>query len=690
VPPQEQSRYIVHREDEYDALVNASGIVVLHGPPRCGKTTLLKKLAEDDHGAYFEFYRSDLPEFILIRLAEAMGKHPRVAQTVAEGLQQVTKSLADLVKAGDVVEVITTQRRHIFEQFFDLLAKAQTPIYLDGIREVAYKQDILDLVWDLLGRTPATIVLGIRDETRVELDLNEHIPDDAAFVCLGPFTKEQTEELVRGKYEGWDPEVHERWEGDPGRLYLAMAEAQTLDDLLTKIPRTLADQYHGAYTKLTPNQRRCADLLAVLGEPVSLTDLAAILETDRTKLDLSPAIFVVQAAEARLYHPTCAEYVHEMELKGDSEHHRDLHLRAAQFYVKHSETTDREPRSIEDIRNALRAREHFHEAGEHHEAAHIFNAVAEKLHRWGHWHLLARIGEESIVATDPPTRADALHCAGIAQQSLGNYAEAERYYDESLEIKRELDDRAGIAATLLQLGILQYLEGNYADAHRYYENSLAMARELRDRAAIATSLHQLGMIHQRQGKYAEAQCFYEDSLHIKRELGNRTGIAMTLHQLGNLQYLQGNYADAQRYYENSLEIERELDNRAGIAITLHQLGHLQYLQGNYAEACRHYGESLEIKRELGNRPGIAMSLYAMAVLSARMGLPETAALAMCAASRLMDEMGMAEREEARTDCRRIAELIDPQRFSHIDAEAERMSLDQVIDRVLQELKDLGQ
>jgi len=38
VPPQEESRYIVDREDEHNALVNASGIVVLHRQPRdCGQ-----------------------------------------------------------------------------------------------------------------------------------------------------------------------------------------------------------------------------------------------------------------------------------------------------------------------------------------------------------------------------------------------------------------------------------------------------------------------------------------------------------------------------------------------------------------------------------------------------------------------------------------------------------------------------
>ncbi len=647
MPPQKESRYLVDREDEYDALVKASGIVVLHGPARCGKTTLLKKLAEEGHGVYFEFYRSDVPESVLIRLAEAMGRHPRIVETAAEALQKITKSLADLVKAGDAVEVITTQRRHIVEQFFDLLGKAETPIYLDGVREVADKQDILDLVWDLLGRTPATIVLGIRDETRVELDLNEHVPDEAAFVSLGPFTKEQTEELVRGKYEDWDPEVHERWEGDPGRLYLAMAEADTLGDLLTEIPRTLADQYHGAYRKLAPSQRPCADMLAVLAEPVPLTDLAAILETDRTKLDLAPAIFDEEAAQARLYHPTCAEHIHEMELKGDPEHHKALHLRAARFYAKQAETTEREPTSIEDIRNALRAREHFYEAGNHDEAARIFNAVAQRLHRWGHWHLLARLAEESALATDPRIRATALHGAGIAQQRLGNYSEAQCHYEGSLGILRELGDRAGIAGSLHHLGIIQENEGNYAEAQSYYEDSLKISRQLGNRGSIAATLHQLGIIQQQQGHYAEAQSCYEESLGIERELGNRVGIAASLHQLGNVHYLGGEYPDAQRYYK----------------------------------------ESLEIKRELGNRPGIAISIHQMARLAERVDGAETAALAICAARRLMDEIGMAEREQAEANCQRIADLIGQERFSQIEAEEQQMSLDEAIDRVLHELED---
>jgi len=493
---------------------------------------------------------------------------------------------------------------------------------------------------------------------------------------------------VRGKYEDWDPEVHERWEGDPGRLYLAMAEAQTLNDLLTEIPGKLADQYHEAYKELTAKERDSADMLAVLGEPVSLTDLAAILETERTALDVSPAIFDEDAAEARLYHPTCAEYIHETELKGDPAHHKSLHLRAAQFYVKRAETTDGEPTSIEDIRNALRAREHFHEAGKHDEAARIFTDTWEMLHRWGHWHLLARIGEESALATDPPIRAAVLHNAGIAQQNLGNYSEAQRYYEESLEIFRELGDQASAARSLNQLGMVQQLRGKYAEAQRYYEQSVEIKRELGDRAGIAGSLHQLGNTQALQGKYAEAERFYEQSLAIKRELRDRAGVATTLHQLGIIQQRGGDYAEAQRYYEESLAIEHELGNRAGIARSLHELGNVEYLRGRYSVAQRYYEDGLDTSCELGDRPGIATSLAQMASLAEQMGRAETAALAMCAASRLTDEIGMAELEQAEAGCQRIAELIGQERFSQIEAEEQQMSLDEAIDRVLHELEDL--
>jgi tetratricopeptide (TPR) repeat protein len=47
----------------------------------------------------------------------------------------------------------------------------------------------------------------------------------------------------------------------------------------------------------------------------------------------------------------------------------------------------------------------------------------------------------------------------LAQQQ-GDYGQARQFYQESLRIKEELGDRAGVATTTAQLALLEEAEGN--------------------------------------------------------------------------------------------------------------------------------------------------------------------------------------------------------------------------------------
>jgi len=210
--------------------------------------------------------------------------------------------------------------------------------------------------------------------------------------------------------------------------------------------------------------------------------------------------------------------------------------------------------------------------------------------------------------------AQTLHNLGMLAQDQGDYAEARRLYQESLDIKQQLADRAGIAKTLHQLGNVAYLQGGYSEVRRLYQESLDIAQQLGDRAGVAQTLHQLGLLAQDQGDYAEARRLYHESLDMEQQLGDRAGVAQTLHNLGVLAQGQGEYAEARRLYQESLDINQQLGNRAGVAKTLHQLGRLAQDQGDYAEARRLYQESLDIAQQLGDRPGVAKTLFQLGML----------------------------------------------------------------------------
>src|SRR6185295_3226636 len=140
-------------------------------------------------------------------------------------------------------------------------------------------------------------------------------------------------------------------------------------------------------------------------------------------------------------------------------------------------------------------------------------------------------------------------------------------------IKRELDDKWGIASSLGNLGIVANDQGDYPLARALHEESLAIRRDLSDKLGVALSLLNLGVvvlaesIRQAQPNklspplFAHAQALYEESLAIRRELADRPGIAECLVRLGEVEHCRGNYARADYLYQQSLEICRELGDK---------------------------------------------------------------------------------------------------------------------------------
>jgi len=239
-------------------------------------------------------------------------------------------------------------------------------------------------------------------------------------------------------------------------------------------------------------------------------------------------------------------------------------------------------------------------------------------------------------------QASILAKMGSLHRDLGDYAEARRLYQESLDIAQQLGDRATIAQALNNLGLMAQDQGDYAEARRLYQESLDTAQQLGHRAGVANTLHNLAMLAHRQGDYAEARRLYQESLDIAQQLGDRAGVAISLHQLGMLAQDQGDYAEARRLYQESLAAKQQLGHRAGVANTLHNLAMLAHRQGDYAEARRLYQESLDIKQQLGDRAGVATSLAQLAFLEEAEGNRERALDLTRQAQQIMIGLGNPE------------------------------------------------
>lgn len=244
---------------------------------------------------------------------------------------------------------------------------------------------------------------------------------------------------------------------------------------------------------------------------------------------------------------------------------------------------------------------------------------------WWFWHVRGHFSEgrewlgEKLDRTSERNgdRARALHAAGVLARNQGDYSAARAYSYESLEIKREMEDKQGIASSLNNLGTLALSQGDYAGAQPFYEESLKIEKSLGNRQGITASQVGLANIALEQGDYSTAMRYYAECLRIKRELGDQRGIAAALMGLGNTALYQADLAGARDPLAESLLLRRHLGDRRGIATSLQYLALLEIASDHIEQADTLLKEELMIRQDLGDKYGIANALVSQAMIALR-------------------------------------------------------------------------
>jgi tetratricopeptide (TPR) repeat protein/transcriptional regulator with XRE-family HTH domain len=196
----------------------------------------------------------------------------------------------------------------------------------------------------------------------------------------------------------------------------------------------------------------------------------------------------------------------------------------------------------------------------------------------------------------------------------GQPERARRFFEEALNLRRELEDQRGIADTLKSLANLAAEQGQPELAHRLYQEALEVFRLLDDRRGFAITQNNLGILAREQGQPEQARLLYEEALSILREIGDQSSTAAVLTNLGNLARNMGQPELARLFLEESLTILRQLANRRSLAFALFNLGNLATDQGQFEQADQYLNEALITFRELQARRDAALTLQTLGLL----------------------------------------------------------------------------
>ena len=222
--------------------------------------------------------------------------------------------------------------------------------------------------------------------------------------------------------------------------------------------------------------------------------------------------------------------------------------------------------------------------------------------------------------------AGSYHQLGMLAQDRGDYDEAARQYQRSLDISERLGDQAGMATSYHQLGMLAQDRGDYDEAARQYQRSLDINERLGDQAGMAASYHQLGILAQAAGTTTRPPASTSAPWTSASGSATRPAWPAATTSSASSPRSRGDYDEAARQYQRSLDISERIGDQAGTARSYHHLGMLAQDRGDYDEAARQYQRALDINERLGNQAGMAPIYSQLGILEKDRGGPAATAI----------------------------------------------------------------
>ena len=218
-------------------------------------------------------------------------------------------------------------------------------------------------------------------------------------------------------------------------------------------------------------------------------------------------------------------------------------------------------------------------------------------------------------------KASILQATGIAYVALNRPDDALRNFQESLAIKKQLNppDKRGEAASLEQMAYIEDLKGSPADALASLQQSLSLRQEIGDQAGIGSSLIDIGGFYHDHAQPQKALENYTQALNIERQLNDQNRQAMCLHDIGAIKVDQGAYQDGLTYLEQAYDLRQKLNVPADLADSLHDLAEVNTRLGQFDTALTDYLKAITIDRSINNQQGVAIESNGMAKIFAAQG-----------------------------------------------------------------------
>lgn len=211
-------------------------------------------------------------------------------------------------------------------------------------------------------------------------------------------------------------------------------------------------------------------------------------------------------------------------------------------------------------------------------------------------------------------RAEILQDMGATYADLNKHQDALRNFRDSLEIKRKLGLKRGIALSQAAMADSEDVLGHPDQALEDYKQALSLWRDLGDKAGTGDVLNDLAQFYVDHGQYDQALTLFKESLQAEIDVGNQRNQGLVLNNIGNVYFFKADYQNARTYFEQAVQLREKLKVSSDIADTRHNLGDTATRMSQYDVAIEQYLRALDLRRGTGDKRGAALESSSMGTL----------------------------------------------------------------------------
>jgi predicted ATPase/transcriptional regulator with XRE-family HTH domain len=220
----------------------------------------------------------------------------------------------------------------------------------------------------------------------------------------------------------------------------------------------------------------------------------------------------------------------------------------------------------------------------------------------------------------------------------GLYSEGLQWAERALARSRQAATPARIQV-LDGAAMLAILQGDYARAETFLNESLELARELGDPFLVGEALAYTGYLAYRQGDYGQADRLLDEGLRSLRHVAHSGHGAFAFLIRGDTALVQEHFDRAALSYQEAIDRFQAAGYAWGLSDAQAGLAGVNFCTGDLARAASHYLASLERAWELGFPMYVASALLGLSAVAATSQQAEVGAHLLGAAEEMIASLG---------------------------------------------------